>query len=80
MGPEGGLEAEDPFGVPVSHEVEVRHGAKPISAMDLDPAGARLVTGSYDYKVKFWDFAAMDVRMKSFREIEPAEGIQVMFE
>eukprot|EP00729_Bicosta_minor_P009901 gene9901-34908_t len=71
------LEAEDPFGIPVSHEANINHGQKLASALDIDPAGARLASGSYDWKVKFWDFAAMDARMASFRTIEPAEGCQV---
>ena len=70
-----------------------------MSAVALDPAGARLITGSYDYEVsmsndrtsanliiiiktlvimisqaRFWDFAAMDAGMRSFRTIVPQEG------
>jgi hypothetical protein len=98
--------------------VVIKHGDRPVSAMDLDPAGGRLITGTYasleyadwvewdtsatarsrshrladhnvrvfqhvcldatggyDYKVRLWDFAAMDARMKSFRQVEPAEGV-----
>ena len=44
-----------------------------ISAITLDPAGARLVTGSYDFDVKFWDFAGMDSTLKSFRSFRPFE-------
>jgi WD40 repeat protein len=62
---------------PVTHEVTLQHGSKVVSAVALDPAGARLITGSYDYEVKFWDFAAMDAGMKSFRTIIPHEGHQV---
>eukprot|EP00041_Stephanoeca_diplocostata_P027213 m.746407 g.746407 ORF g.746407 m.746407 type:complete len:594 (+) comp23136_c0_seq6:186-1967(+) len=72
-----GIEAQDSLGIPVSHEVTLKHGERPISAMDIDPSGARVVTGSFDYKVKLWDFAAMDARMRSFREVEPFEGVQV---
>jgi WD40 repeat protein len=74
---DGGFEAEDPFGVPISHEVEMRHGGKPLGAMDIDPAGSRIFSGSYDWKLKLWDFAAMDARMSCLREEEPAEGCQV---
>lgn len=41
--------------------------------MGLDPAGARLVTGGYDYDVKFWDFAGMDASLRHFRQIRPCE-------
>lgn len=37
-----------------------------------------MVTGSYDYEVRFWDFNAMDTRMKPFRVLEPWDGNQVL--
>ena len=58
---------------PISHEVTLSHGAKPVSttkgltshpclhavcisfkvsALGLDPSGARLITGGYDYEVR----------------------------
>ena len=53
--------------IPKSHEVQLNHGSKAISAMAIDPSGSRLVTGSIDYEVKFWDFAGMDASLRSFR-------------
>ncbi|RUS27578.1 LOW QUALITY PROTEIN: hypothetical protein BC938DRAFT_483042 [Jimgerdemannia flammicorona] len=47
-----------------------------VSALALDPSGARLVSGSYDYDVKFWDFAGMDASLRPFRSIEPMPGHQ----
>lgn len=44
-----------------------------VSALALDPSGARLVTGSYDFDVKLWDFAGMDPSLKSFRSLRPCE-------
>ncbi len=44
-----------------------------VSALALDPSGARLVTGSYDYEVKFWDFAGMDASLRSFRSVQPCK-------
>lgn len=44
-----------------------------VSALALDPSGARLVTGGFDYNVKFWDFAGMDSSFKSFRQLRPCE-------
>lgn len=44
-----------------------------VSALGLDPSGARLVTGGYDYDVKFWDFAGMDASFKAFRSLQPCE-------
>ncbi|WAR23141.1 WDR70-like protein [Mya arenaria] len=37
-----------------------------VSALALDPSGARLVTGGNDYDVKLFDFAGMDSTLKPF--------------
>ncbi|XP_065179719.1 WD repeat-containing protein 70-like [Sycon ciliatum] len=63
--------------LPISKQVELKHGTKIISAVSLDPAGARLVTGSYDYDIQLWDFSAMDSSLRSFRTKTPWEGYQV---
>ena len=33
----------------------------------MDPSGARVVIGGYDYDVRLWDFAGMDSSFQSFR-------------
>ncbi|CAG8618197.1 1593_t:CDS:10, partial [Dentiscutata heterogama] len=48
-----------------------------VSALTLDPAGARLITGGYDYDVKFWDFAGMDSSFRPFRTIKPCGDHQI---
>lgn len=63
--------------IPASHEVHLEHGAKAVSALNLDPNGARLVTGGYDFDVKFWDFAGMDASLQSFRTLRPCECHQI---
>ena len=60
--------------IPTSHEIELKHGDRPISAMAIDPSGARLVSGGIDYEVKFWDFAGMDASLRSFRGLKPCES------
>ena len=45
-----------------------------MTALTLDPSGARLVSGSYDYDLKFWDFAGMNSALKPFKTVEPLEG------
>ena len=60
-------------GIPASLEVNLNHGTKPVSALSVDHAGARLVTGSVDYDVKLWDFAGMNSSLQSFRTIRPCE-------
>ncbi|XP_076441485.1 LOW QUALITY PROTEIN: WD repeat-containing protein 70-like [Babylonia areolata] len=63
--------------IPISHEVVLNHGSKTVSALSLDPSGARLVTGSLDYDVRFWDFAGMDASLQSFRTLRPCESHQI---
>ncbi|PVD23599.1 hypothetical protein C0Q70_16871 [Pomacea canaliculata] len=63
--------------IPDSHEIVLDHGSKAVSALGLDPSGARLVTGSLDYDVKFWDFAGMDASLQSFRTLRPCESHQI---
>lgn len=60
--------------IPVTHEVVMRHGTKPILCLAADASGARLASGSIDYELSFWDFAGMDTSMKSFRKIQPCEN------
>ena len=62
---------------PLSHEVCLEHGTKPVSALGMDPAGARVVTGGYDFDVRFWDFAGMDSSLRSFRTVRPCESHQI---
>jgi len=51
--------------------------AQTVSALSVDPAGARFVTGGYDYDCKLFDFGGMDSSMKSFRSWEPCGSYQV---
>ena len=60
--------------IPNSHECAMQHGKRAISALAIDPSGARLVSGAIDYEVKFWDFAGMDSSLRSFRSIKPCES------
>ena len=59
--------------IPSSHEIVLNHGDRTVSALTLDPSGARLCTGGVDYEVKFWDFAGMDSSLRAFRHIKPCE-------
>ncbi|ELK28111.1 WD repeat-containing protein 70 [Myotis davidii] len=74
----GDSEEENPVQkIPDSHEITLKHGTKTVSALGLDPSGTRLVTGGYDYDVKFWDFAGMDASFKAFRSLQPCECHQI---
>eukprot|EP01147_Barroeca_monosierra_P000755 gene755-4047_t len=70
----GSDNTEGPLGIPITHEVTLKHGTKAISTITLDPSGSRLITGSFDYDLRFWDFNSMDVRLQSFRTITPQDG------
>ena len=59
--------------LPISHEIELIHGSKSVTALALDPNGSRVVSGSIDYEMKFWDFQGMDSSLQSFRAITPCE-------
>ncbi|KAM4808354.1 WD repeat-containing protein 70 [Rhinophrynus dorsalis] len=63
--------------IPDSHEITLQHGTKTVSALGLDPSGARLVTGGYDYDVRFWDFAGMDASLQAFRSLQPCDCHQI---
>lgn len=47
---------------------------KQATAIGIDNAGSRLVTGAYDCVVRFWDFYGMDKNTHSFRLVTPYEG------
>ncbi|WVF68686.1 hypothetical protein IAT40_003458 [Kwoniella sp. CBS 6097] len=55
---------------PVSHEIVLKDHTKVVSALAVDPSGARLATGSHDYDTKIWDFGGMDRRLKPFKSFE----------
>ncbi|KAH9996559.1 WD40-repeat-containing domain protein [Russula vinacea] len=48
-----------------------------VSALALDPSGARVLSGSHDYDCKLWDFGGMDHRCKPFKSWEPAESYHI---
>nr|CAG4643812.1 EOG090X0364 [Lepidurus arcticus] len=64
--------------IPCSMSITIEHGSKPVAALSIDPAGARLVSGGVDYEVRFWDFAGMDTSLQSFRTIRPCESHPIL--
>ncbi|KAJ6604413.1 transcription factor [Mycena vulgaris] len=57
---------------PTTHEIILKDHSKVVSALALDPSGARILSGSHDYDCKLWDFGGMDYRCKPFKSWEPA--------
>ena len=62
---------------PITHEITLKDHMKVISALALDPSGARVLSGSHDYDCKLWDFGGMDARCKPFKTWEPAGNYHV---
>ena len=50
---------------------------KLVTALDVDRAGARALTGGEDYQLRMFDFGGMKRDMRAFRKIEPSEGYPV---
>ncbi|PPQ90468.1 hypothetical protein CVT25_014986 [Psilocybe cyanescens] len=71
--PSGGEEDEEDLPqFPITHEITLKDHSKVVSALALDPSGARIISGSYDCDCKLWDFGGMDMRCKPFKSWEPA--------
>ena len=62
---------------PISHELLLKDHTKVVSALTMDPSGARVLSGSHDYDCKLWDFGGMDWRCKPFKTWEPAGSYYV---
>ncbi|KAJ3571352.1 hypothetical protein NP233_g3822 [Leucocoprinus birnbaumii] len=62
---------------PITHEISLKDHTKVVSALALDPSGARIVSGSHDYDCKLWDFGGMDMRCKPFKSWEPAGSYHI---
>ena len=74
---DGAIDSVKRMTLPISSEISLKHGTKPIAALALDEAGARLLTGGNDYQMKFWDFPGMTQTLEPFRYLEPQEGHQI---
>jgi WD40 repeat protein len=62
---------------PTTHELVLKDHTKVVSALALDPSGARVLSGSHDYDCKLWDFGGMDARCKPFKTWEPVGSYYV---
>ncbi|KAL7307419.1 hypothetical protein TKK_0000598 [Trichogramma kaykai] len=60
--------------IPCTHQVLMKYGIKPVTAMAADPSGTRLASGSVDYMLALWDFGRMDASMRSFKTLQPCEN------
>ncbi|GBG79575.1 hypothetical protein CBR_g29722 [Chara braunii] len=67
----------DEYRIPMSNEIILGGHSKIVSAIAVDPTGSRVLTGSYDYAIRMYDFQGMDTRLRSFRQLVPSDGHQV---
>ena len=70
------------FFFPFSFEVDLSflirlNGSQVVSALAIDHSGSRVLSGSFDYTVRMYDFQGMTSKLQSFRQLEPSEGHQV---
>ncbi|GER24974.1 WD repeat-containing protein [Striga asiatica] len=63
--------------IPLSNEIVLKGHTKVVSALAVDHSGSRVLSGSYDYTVRMYDFQGMNARLQSFRQLEPFEGHQI---
>ncbi|CAL5427311.1 unnamed protein product [Camellia sinensis] len=70
-------EEEGGYRIPLSNEIVLKGHTKVVSALAVDPTGSRVLSGSYDYSVRMYDFQGMNAHLQSFRQLEPSEGHQV---
>ncbi|XP_008783745.2 WD repeat-containing protein 70 [Phoenix dactylifera] len=68
---------EDLPQIPLSNEIVLKGHSKVVSALAVDHSGSRVLSGSYDYTVRMYDFQGMNSKLQSFRQLEPFEGHQV---
>lgn len=73
----GDAEDDDAPLFPITHELVLKDHSKVLSAIAMEPSGARMVSGGHDYEVKMWDFGGMDERAKPFKSFEPAGSYYV---
>lgn len=65
-------ESDDEDEYPVSHELVLKTHDRAVTTIALDPAGARLITGSTDCTLKFHDFASMTpTTLRAFKSVDP---------
>ncbi|XP_038888479.1 WD repeat-containing protein 70 [Benincasa hispida] len=68
---------ENRYRIPQSNEIVLKGHTKVVSALAVDHTGSRVLSGSYDYTVRMYDFQGMNSRLQSFRQLEPFEGHQI---
>ncbi len=63
--------------LPITKNCTISEHERSITSLTMDRVGDRLLTGSTDTWIKFYNFSTMDASMKSFKRLEPMEGIPI---
>jgi len=63
--------------LPISHQVSLQGHSRGVIALDVDPAGNRLISGGGDYQLNIYDFQGMNEKLRPFRTLQPYEGYPV---
>ncbi|XP_031486084.1 uncharacterized protein LOC116254687 [Nymphaea colorata] len=71
------VEGDNLYRIPMSNEIVLKGHTRVVAALAVDHTGSRVLSGSYDYSVRMYDFQGMNSRLASFRQLEPFEGHQV---
>lgn len=64
--------------IPISHQTDLGGHTKAVTAVSMEPAGNRVVTGSLDYNVRVFDFGGMDQRHRPFKTFEAEDGYPIV--
>lgn len=60
--------------LPFTHSVPLRGHVKSITALAIDKAASRMVSGGGDFHIRLWDFANMNENFMPFRTLDPKPG------
>lgn len=63
---------------PYKEHASLKHHTRAVSVLEIEPrSGYRILSGSHDSTMAFWDFGSMNTRFEPFRVIEPFEAQSV---
>ena len=71
-------ELQQKWRLPITLECKLKGHSKIVSSLSIDKSGTRLLTGSYDYTVRLYDFGGMKEDFQAFNEIKPQDGYPIM--
>jgi len=65
------------LGIPIGRCAVIEGHGKGVTGVEVDAAGARMVTAGGDGALRFWDLHAMDAALEGGREVEVGEGAPI---